>query len=115
MHEESLVRTLLQQVEEVARQHAATRVQVVEVEVGPLSGVEVPLLQSAWERLLSQSACGNAELTVRQVPLTAVCSDCGKDLIVSNFRFQCTACGSQAVRITGGDQMRLLQVTLETA
>jgi hypothetical protein len=51
MHEESLVRSLLHQVEDLARQHHATEVDDIEVEIGPLSGVESLLVQEAFERL----------------------------------------------------------------
>ena len=47
MHEESLVRSLLEQVRRLVREHAAETVERIEVEVGPLSGVELDLLRSA--------------------------------------------------------------------
>ena len=51
MHEESLVRSLLHQVEDLAQQHHATEVEDIEVEIGPLSGVEPLLVREAFERL----------------------------------------------------------------
>ena len=51
MHEHSLVRSLLDQVEQLRRENGAVSVDVVTVEIGPLSGVEPDLIHSAFEQL----------------------------------------------------------------
>jgi len=113
MHEESLVRTLIDRVEELAVKHEATQVEIIELEIGPLSGVERLLLESAFERLKSCSEfCGDATLQIHQVELTAQCQECQQQFVIQNFRFVCNECHSSTVQILTGDSMLLKNVQL---
>jgi hydrogenase nickel incorporation protein HypA/HybF len=51
MHETSLVRNLFEQVRRISAQHPGTQVGKVEIEVGPLSGIEPLLFESAFQQL----------------------------------------------------------------
>ena len=113
MHEESLTRSLLRQVDELARQNRATEVEEIEVECGPLSGVEPLLLQSAFERL--QSSFGltrSAKLAIREVGLEIVCLDCHAHSQLTEFHFVCPICDSTSLRVVRGDSLLLLDVRL---
>jgi hydrogenase nickel incorporation protein HypA/HybF len=114
MHEMSLVRSLLTQVERLAAEHAATAVTEIEVEIGPLSGVEPVLVREAFDLLVATSAVPHATLKIDQVPLLCRCGDCRQQFELVSFRFKCPHCGSTEVQITSGDQFRLLNVTIET-
>ena len=48
MHELSVCLALLDQVQSIAREHAATGVERILLQVGPLSGIEPPLLKNAY-------------------------------------------------------------------
>jgi hydrogenase nickel incorporation protein HypA/HybF len=114
MHETSLVRSLLTQVEQIAAQHGGTAVTRVEVEVGPLSGVEPLLVRSAFDRLVDRSRWPSAELVVEEVSLRACCPSCGAEFTIEDFTFRCPECASSSLRVTRGDQFRLLNVTIVT-
>jgi len=114
MHEESLIRSLLNQVGELAVRHAALQVTCVEVEIGLLSGVEPLLLESAFERLRSETCCHNSTLQIQQIGLEVCCRDCGVTSMLERLVFQCPHCLSDSIRITKGDQIRLLNVTMQT-
>ncbi|QDU38109.1 hydrogenase nickel incorporation protein HybF [Maioricimonas rarisocia] len=115
MHEVSLVRSLLNQVERLCEAHGGTAVTDVEVEIGPLSGVEPLLAREAFALLVADFGWPAAELTIEEVPLMAICQSCGAEVTVESFRFECPGCGSRSLKVTRGDQFRLLNVTLETA
>lgn len=113
MHEMSLVRSLLRQVNEIAAQEQAVgEVVKVHVSIGPLSGVEPLLVRSAYEQLAAPAGLGQAELTIEECPLLAVCRDCGASIQIENFDFRCPACDSAAIQVTSGDAFRLLSLTL---
>ena len=112
MHEESLIRSLLRQVEELAQQHQAIGVEAIEVEIGPLSGVEPLLLQDAFERLAVEFPWPLAELSVQQTGLDVFCNDCQRESQLEDFRFVCSQCGSTSLHIVRGDAFRLLNVKL---
>ena len=114
MHETSLVRSLLNQVERLRYTHGGSSVTQIKVEIGPLSGVEPLLVRNAFDRLVSDSSCSGAELVIDVVPLRARCRDCHTEFTLEAFRFECPHCASRAVHVTRGDEFRLFNVTLET-
>ena len=113
MHEESLVRSLLRQVEELAQQHHATEVEDIEVEIGPLSGVESLLVREAFERLKDGCKWPNCTLTITSVGLMVLCNQCSTESELVDFQFVCTLCGSTSLRIVSGDAFRLLNVRMQ--
>lgn len=113
MHEESLIRSLLHQVEELARQHNATEVVDIEVEIGPLSGVESLLVRDAFERLKEGFKWPNCSLSISHVGLIVYCHQCAKEFELFDFQFVCTHCGSTSLKILRGDAFRLLNVRMQ--
>jgi hydrogenase nickel incorporation protein HypA/HybF len=114
MHEESLVRSLLRQVELIAAENDATEITEIEVEIGPLSGVEPLLVESAFERVAASTACGTAKLSIHQVGLEAICESCGQGFGMQELRFCCPFCEAGKINIVRGEEFRLMNVTLET-
>ena len=112
MHEESLMRSLLRQVDELARKHNAVAVEEIEVEIGPLSGVEPLLIEEAFERLKDSTSWPGLQLCVQQVALEVLCKDCHRESQLPDFRFLCNHCGSTSLQIVRGDAFRLLNVKL---
>lgn len=113
MHERSLVRSLLRQVQTLAAEHPADRVAAIRVRIGEFSGVEPELLQTAYEEMaVATSLCG-AEFVVQRVPLEATCDQCGKSFAVENYRFQCPGCGSLRLTICGGEELLLESISME--
>lgn len=120
MHEVSLVRSLLRQVREIADREALTsvgpiRVRQIHVSVGLLSGVEPLLVEEAFTQLAPAFDLADAALKLDEVGLAATCRDCGEAFSTPELRFECPACRSASIRVTGGDDFRLLDVTLETS
>ncbi len=109
MHEQSLVRNLLSQVDEIRRKHDAQRVTEVRVGVGPLSGVEPLLLASAFDLLKSGTAAASAVLIVDEASLLAKCDACDCDFEIEGFRFRCPTCNG-SVKVVSGNQCQLVSV-----
>lgn len=112
MHERSLVKALLKQVEEIRGQHDAAHVTEVRVEVGPLSGVEPLLLAMAFEQLASECPAAGANLVIDEVALLAECDSCHYAFDVTDFVFRCPTCGGN-VRVKRGDKFQLVSVSLQ--
>ncbi len=115
MHERSLVAALLKQVETIRRREGAGAVREVRLEIGPLSGVEPLLVESAFRELVRGTAVVDAQLLIDDVPLTGRCRSCDAAITIEHFRFHCPDCGSSSVQVTGGDEVRLLSVSIEDA
>lgn len=123
MHEYSLVRALLSHVRAAVvfseAPPVANRRLVLSVTVscGPLSGVEPLLVQQAFEVLkqdASNTVCDftRAQLAIEEKKLTAECTQCSKEFEVQDFVFRCPICESSSIRVTGGEEFRLLQVEI---
>ena len=67
MHELSVCLALMQQVERVCREHSARRVALIRLQVGPLSGVEPPLLERARVRLRQAKQWAEADAIREQL------------------------------------------------
>jgi hydrogenase nickel incorporation protein HypA/HybF len=115
MHEQSLVKALLRQVEAVAVPHSGSRVISIRVRIGEFSGVEAELLASAYEDLVQHTTFCGATLDVERVTLEAVCQQCGHRFRVEQFNFQCAKCGSIRLTLQGGEELLLDSVVMEEA
>lgn len=111
MHEASLVKSLLGQVDAIRVEQAGSDVDEVRVEIGPLSGVEPLLFETAFARLAPQFGMEGTRLVVDEVPLAARCRRCGP-IEIRQFRFLCPSCGATEVQVVGGDEVRLSSVTI---
>jgi hydrogenase nickel incorporation protein HypA/HybF len=114
MHELSLVKSLLRQVDKIRFEVGGGVVDAIQVEVGPLAGVEPLLMRSAFEQIAADFEMGATQLIIDEVPLLARCPICGP-VAVEPVRIQCQSCGSPDVTITGGDEVRLQSVTVQCA
>jgi hydrogenase nickel incorporation protein HypA/HybF len=111
MHELSLVRSLLGQVDRIRSENDGLAVDEIHIEVGPLSGVEAVLLQSAFEQVAVEYDASGARLVINEVPLMAGCTTCGP-VAVEPVRIRCPHCGRDDVQIISGDEVRLCSVTI---
>ena len=122
MHEFSLVRSLLEQVDRVVTSQGGRAAVEVRVEIGPLSGVEPLLMKEAFielsgsrsretsVRTLTSSA---TTLIIDEVPLTARCHSCHTEFELESFRFVCPHCDSRETSVVRGDAFRLISVTVD--
>jgi hydrogenase nickel incorporation protein HypA/HybF len=67
MHEYSIVQALYDTVAAQAATRQATRVHEVRVRIGALSGVDVGLLQTAWNVFRVRTICESAPMHVDEV------------------------------------------------
>lgn len=112
MHELSVCLSLLEQVERIAKEHGATGVERILLRIGPLSGVEAPLLANAYPLAAAGTLAEDAELEIETAPVRVHCVDCGEESEASPNRLLCASCGSYHTRLTSGDEMLLASLEL---
>jgi len=113
VHEYSIASSLLRMAEDHARKHDAARVVRLELRVGALSGVEVPLLETAWSLVRERSVCDGVDLTIRCVPAHWSCARCDS-AIGAGAPLVCPACGGRA-KLTAGEELVLDRIEMEVA
>lgn len=114
MHELSVCLSLLEQVQAIAAQRGAARVSRIELKVGPLSGVESALLQSAWPMAAAGTIATDADFIVKETGIVVRCSVCNAETDVQPNRLVCGDCGNFRTTVVSGDEMILQSVELET-
>ncbi len=107
MHERSLVKTLLRHVNQVAAENRASNVLDVTVQIGPLSGVEVGLVESAFNELAT-----TMKLNVVETALVIECLQCHRVSELPDFIFRCPGCDSGRVQVISGDEFQLVSLTI---
>ena len=112
MHEMSICIALMQQVERVARENHADGVERIMLRIGPLSGVEAPLLRRAWPLASTGTIAQDAELIIEAVPVTVRCTRCDAVSEVAANRLLCAHCGDFRTRVVSGDEMLLASMEL---
>lgn len=112
MHERSLARALLEELDRIRHSEGADIVRAT-IEVGPLSGVEPSQLIDAFYDLAPTCALEHVELELRTVDLTAHCPACSRTFAVQNFVFRCPHCGGAAHAVSGSTVL-LASVDIKT-
>ena len=112
MHELSICQALLAQVTEIAIERGASAVARINVEVGPLSGIEPALLASAFEVMRTGSCAAKATLTITTTVVTISCLSCGAESQTRSNRLLCGVCGGYRTRVVVGDELRLRRIEL---
>ena len=113
VHELSVCQSILSQIESIATQHDARAVRVVHVQIGPLSGVEAPLLKNAWTIARSGTIAEDAALEIEEMPITIRCSQCGEESEASANRMVCNHCGEWRTQLISGNEMLLRSIELD--
>ena len=113
MHELSICRALMEEVERVARDERAQRIVSVTVRVGPLAGVEPALLASAYPLASAGTLAAHSRLILERSAVRVRCLTCGAQSEAESTRLLCGACGEWRVEVLEGEELLLSSVELE--
>jgi hydrogenase nickel incorporation protein HypA/HybF len=114
VHEFSLCEVLIAEVERIALKNGALRVQSVRLRIGPLSGVETPLLQHAYPFASAGTLADGSTLEIEPALLIVHCEVCGFESEAEPNLLTCRACGSYLTRVVCGEELTLMRVELIT-
>ena len=115
MHELAVCQDIISQVESIALTHHALSVEVINLQIGPLSGVEIPLLESAFSIARAGTVAEHALLKIEAIPVRVKCNSCNTESEVSLNKLICKQCGNWQTQLISGDEMLLREIELETA
>ena len=110
MHEMSICQGLMDQVERIAAERYASRVDSIVLSIGPLSGVEPVLLNRAYEVARLHTVAENADLEIETGPIVVECRSCGAKGEAEVNRLLCPSCGNWQVNLVQGDELLLLRL-----
>lgn len=110
MHEISICNALLDRIEAERGARKFSRVRRVRIEIGQFSCVEPDALRYAFELMTRGSLLEGATLELDRPPGRATCLACGAEVEVASRTDLCPACRTGALRVTGGDGMRFVEM-----
>lgn len=114
MHELSIAMNILEIAESEAARHAGRPV-AVHVKLGALAGVVREALLSAWDLARTHTPLSAAELIVEETPIVGDCPSCRNERgVVSMQCLQCVDCGAAIGRLTGGRELEVIALELDS-
>ena len=113
MHEYSVVQALLNQCEAVAKENDDEKITKVVCKIGVMSGIEIHLLQVAFDTFKEGTMCENAEFVINEQKLKLECRECGYVFETDEVRYFCTKCESLKVKVLDGEDMYLMSLEME--
>jgi hydrogenase nickel incorporation protein HypA/HybF len=112
MHELSVCQALVEQLVGLAREHGASRVERVELRVGPLAGIEPALLETAYPIAAAGTPAEGAVLELTLTTALVRCRACGFEGEAAPNRLVCARCGDFRTDLASGDELLLARVEL---
>ncbi len=115
MHELSLCEALIDQVTTIAREQQVSSVSDIYVRVGPLSGVEGPLMRNAFPIAAAGTVADHATLHLEDAGIRVRCEECGAESDAKMNNLVCAACGDWRTTLISGDELILQRVVMGEA
>ena len=115
MHELAVCQSMMEQVEAIAAERSASRVISITIGIGPLSGVEAPLLKHAYPVASAGTIAKGAELVIELLPVLVKCNQCGSESEATPNKLVCKSCGDWRTNLISGDELLLMSVELESS
>jgi hydrogenase nickel incorporation protein HypA/HybF len=113
MDTQSVIRSLVREVQDVAAEHPERRVLSFRVRVGERSGIAPEMLTRAYLNAVRHTPLCDSALIVEQVAPEATCEQCGNRFPLPQAVSQCNRCGSLRLALRGGDELSLDSVLME--
>jgi hydrogenase nickel insertion protein HypA len=99
MNEKSLLKTALQQVEDLASGHPDSRVIAIRLRIGERARVQPDLLKNAFVALVQGTPFHGARLSLERAPPEATCGQCGNKFRLDRSHLACEKCGSLRLKV----------------
>ncbi len=109
MHELAITQSV---VDAVTERVQSSRVSVLTIEIGQLSGVVADAVRFCFDVVSAGTALEGAELAILETPGAGNCRDCGEEFVMVDC-FPLCPCGSADVAITAGTQLKIVSVEVQ--
>jgi hydrogenase nickel incorporation protein HypA/HybF len=113
LHELSIMDGALSMALDQARQAEASKVFVIRLRVGALSGVVPDALQFAFEALAPGTMAEEARLDLEVVPARFWCETCQREFQADNLLAACPDCQTPSRDLRAGRELELASLEIE--
>jgi hydrogenase nickel incorporation protein HypA/HybF len=113
VHEVSLVESVVALVEDERRKQGFSRVRTIRLKVGTLGHAEPEALRFCFDAVASGTIADGARLEIETAPGAGWCTGCRRTVPLDDRFSACPLCGDAHVRVTAGDELRLIEMEVE--
>ena len=113
MHEMSIAQSIFDIVIGEIQKYDVTRVLAVNLKVGKMSAVVPSSLTFCWTVLTEGGPLEGSLLNIEEVPVQALCEECGQEFQVEEYRFVCPHCGAEKVKMISGRELAVQDIEAE--
>jgi hydrogenase nickel incorporation protein HypA/HybF len=106
MHELSVAEELLSIIRDNAEKAGIRKVEAVNLRIGEFSSIVPESLEFAFQVLSQGTITDGARINIDHAPAAFLCGRCGAH--VGRSETSCPLCGSDELRVVGGDQLEIL-------
>ena len=113
MHELSVAMGIVNIAEKETKKANKNNVELIELEIGSLSGVELDSLEYVWEIAVKDTILEKAKKIITLIEAEATCLECENIFPIENVYDNCPKCKSYFKDIIKGKELRVksLEVT----
>lgn len=112
MHELSIATSILKTVENEVEKIKGKDVKEIFLEIGKISGVEIPSLDFVWGSCMKNSVLENAKVHITEPEGLAKCAECNHEFNISKIYDSCEKCGSPFKEIITGQEMKIKKLII---
>lgn len=107
MHELSIAMGIVKIAEDTCVENQAEKVDVIELQIGELAGIEASALEFAWPVAVKDTKLEEAEKIIDWVDGEAKCLECGEQYPVHSLYDPCPKCSGYFKDITAGKELKV--------
>lgn len=107
MHEMSVALGILKIAEQEAAKANATEVELIELEIGTLAGIELDALDFVWSSVTKDTILEHSKMEIVTIEGEAKCVDCDTIFGIKNYYDSCPTCESSFKSILKGKELRV--------
>ena len=113
MHELSISQSMVDLVNEQAREAGASEVKKINLVIGEMSGVVEECVRFYFDFISKGTVSEGAALSFKMIPTTARCRNCGKEFELKDLDWTCPECHGNSLEIIAGKELFVESIEVE--
>ncbi|KMT22239.1 hydrogenase maturation nickel metallochaperone HypA [Clostridium cylindrosporum] len=110
MHEVSMICSVIEMVEDIARENNIKKVTKVILKIGEFTCTLNSALNFAFQSIKKNTICSDAVLEIENVNARAFCDKCQREFDIKFTERQCPTCNEYSSNIISGEELLLYRI-----
>jgi hydrogenase nickel incorporation protein HypA/HybF len=113
MHEFSIAMSIIEIAEKEARKENGTAITELILDIGTMSGIEFPALETALEMAVKDTLLEKATIRVNKIQARAKCTGCAHEFDIDSTFDPCPKCNSFYHEILAGKELQVKSLVVD--